>query len=465
MRNQGVHTVVPPPRLHVGVPASTSAPQRSLIRRQIQGGLGLRHPAQEASLYMMYQKEKNHQICELIKLILYDLPSAMRPVPHSDILPVSQIPENAIFSDDDSDRREQQSDDTNFEAGWNSFRNVCKNFLTSVKVENYRDIVIDLLLSYKALRCNMSLNIHFLHSHLDSFPDNLGAVSDEHGERFHQDISSVEKRYQGVPPKKEETKVDDPEKLQLGATIGRDASSDPVALRPNIEIPKQYRNNLPQPSSPRRPYNPNVVPKLNLQRNIYNKGHENADKYSYTEKIFRDGRFKLSVAPESVNQSKSTINGMKKLDPTCKLEINVDKIGTFEALVDTGGDLSVVELRTALDTGHGRTNLAKHWNVTEDAKPIKHQPYRDATGRLAKWALKIQENDFDIIHKSRKNHLDADGLSRGPLPETDWDEDFERLFLNQITDEEDRFFESVEKTLMEAGHQLSKTLKKKMDAS
>ncbi|UYV82502.1 hypothetical protein LAZ67_21002579 [Cordylochernes scorpioides] len=80
---------------------------------------------------------------------------------------------------------------------WNSFRNVCKNFLGSVKVENYRDIVNDLLLSYKALGCNMSLKIHFLHSHLYFFPDNLGAVSDEHGERFHQAISSMEKRYQG----------------------------------------------------------------------------------------------------------------------------------------------------------------------------------------------------------------------------------------------------------------------------
>ncbi|UYV83562.1 hypothetical protein LAZ67_23001462 [Cordylochernes scorpioides] len=82
-------------------------------------------------------------------------------------------------------------------AAWNSFRNVCKNFLGSVKVENYRDIVNDLLLSYKALGCNMSLKIHFLHSHLDFFPDNLGAVSDEHGERFHKAISSMEKRYQG----------------------------------------------------------------------------------------------------------------------------------------------------------------------------------------------------------------------------------------------------------------------------
>ena len=46
--------------------------------------------------------------------------------------------------------------------------------------------------------CNMSLKIHFLESLLDFFsPENLGEVSDEHGERFHQDILAMEKRYQG----------------------------------------------------------------------------------------------------------------------------------------------------------------------------------------------------------------------------------------------------------------------------
>ena len=55
----------------------------------------------------------------------------------------------------------------------------------------------DLLTSYKAMGCNMSLKIHFLESHLDFFTDNLGEVSDEHGERFHQDILAIEKRYQG----------------------------------------------------------------------------------------------------------------------------------------------------------------------------------------------------------------------------------------------------------------------------
>lgn len=43
----------------------------------------------------------------------------------------------------------------------------------------------------------MSLKIHFLDSHLNFFPENLGAVSDEHGERFHQELSAMESRYKG----------------------------------------------------------------------------------------------------------------------------------------------------------------------------------------------------------------------------------------------------------------------------
>lgn len=54
-----------------------------------------------------------------------------------------------------------------------------------------------MLNAYHKMGCNMSLKIHFLDSHLDFFPENLGAVSDEQGERFHQDIASIEERYKG----------------------------------------------------------------------------------------------------------------------------------------------------------------------------------------------------------------------------------------------------------------------------
>lgn len=39
--------------------------------------------------------------------------------------------------------------------------------------------------------------IAFLHSHLADFPENLGAVSDEQGERFHKDLKIMETQYQG----------------------------------------------------------------------------------------------------------------------------------------------------------------------------------------------------------------------------------------------------------------------------
>lgn len=43
----------------------------------------------------------------------------------------------------------------------------------------------------------MSLKVHFLHSHLDFFPENLGKVNDEHRERFHQDLKFFGQDYQG----------------------------------------------------------------------------------------------------------------------------------------------------------------------------------------------------------------------------------------------------------------------------
>ena len=43
----------------------------------------------------------------------------------------------------------------------------------------------------------MSLKLHFLNSHLNDFADNLGAESDEQGERFHQEMKTMEERYEG----------------------------------------------------------------------------------------------------------------------------------------------------------------------------------------------------------------------------------------------------------------------------
>ena len=82
-------------------------------------------------------------------------------------------------------------------AAWLSFKDLCAGFLGNTKSADYKDLVNKFLNNYHAIGARMSLKIHFLHSHIDFFPENLGAVSDEHGERFHQEIAIMEQRYKG----------------------------------------------------------------------------------------------------------------------------------------------------------------------------------------------------------------------------------------------------------------------------
>jgi hypothetical protein len=65
------------------------------------------------------------------------------------------------------------------------------------KVENYDDMAAGVVQSYTAMGCNIYLRVHLLDSHLEFFPESLGAVSDEHRQRCHQDISTTQKRYKG----------------------------------------------------------------------------------------------------------------------------------------------------------------------------------------------------------------------------------------------------------------------------
>jgi hypothetical protein len=43
----------------------------------------------------------------------------------------------------------------------------------------------------------MSYKLHIIANHIDEMPTNCSDYSDEMGERFHQDIKSMERRYQG----------------------------------------------------------------------------------------------------------------------------------------------------------------------------------------------------------------------------------------------------------------------------
>ena len=66
---------------------------------------------------------------------------------------------------------------------WKAFEKIRRNFLGSEKAENCGEIVQELISSYSATETSFSA------FPFGFFPENMGAVSSEHGKRFHQVIS------------------------------------------------------------------------------------------------------------------------------------------------------------------------------------------------------------------------------------------------------------------------------------
>ena len=69
---------------------------------------------------------------------------------------------------------------------------VVSNVLGNTKSPNYKDFVKNWLCAFQKLGCNTRVKIHLFCSHLDYFPENLGATSEEQGKRFQQDIKTTE---------------------------------------------------------------------------------------------------------------------------------------------------------------------------------------------------------------------------------------------------------------------------------
>lgn len=65
------------------------------------------------------------------------------------------------------------------------------------RADNYRELVKEMLDCYQDIEAKMSLKVHILYNHLDEFVENLGDYSEQHGEKFHQDIKQMEKRFSG----------------------------------------------------------------------------------------------------------------------------------------------------------------------------------------------------------------------------------------------------------------------------
>ena len=77
---------------------------------------------------------------------------------------------------------------------WLSFKRICKDFSENHKAANHMHVVQNLLTSYKAMGCIMSLEIHFLEFHFDFFPENLGEVSYSARLAHSREVASVESK-------------------------------------------------------------------------------------------------------------------------------------------------------------------------------------------------------------------------------------------------------------------------------
>lgn len=77
------------------------------------------------------------------------------------------------------------------ESAWSSFLLVIEGFLGNHKAQNYQELVENMLHNFQRLGVHMSIKVHYLHSHLNRFPENIGDFSEEKGKRFHQDLKTI----------------------------------------------------------------------------------------------------------------------------------------------------------------------------------------------------------------------------------------------------------------------------------
>lgn len=62
-----------------------------------------------------------------------------------------------------------------------SLKDLIENLHGNKRSKSYTETVHELMEDYKMLACNISIELHFLKSHIPCFPESLGEASDEQG--------------------------------------------------------------------------------------------------------------------------------------------------------------------------------------------------------------------------------------------------------------------------------------------
>lgn len=84
----------------------------------------------------------------------------------------------------------------NEKKAWIAIKSVITNVLGGQRIESgAADLVKEMMTCFRNIGMTMTLKMHFLNNHIDDFLQQSPKDSDEQGERFHQIILSIEKRF------------------------------------------------------------------------------------------------------------------------------------------------------------------------------------------------------------------------------------------------------------------------------
>ena len=82
-------------------------------------------------------------------------------------------------------------------SAWISLNFAIANFLGYHRNSQYQKEFDELMENFCQIGASMSVKMHCLRSYLDYFLENCGDFNEEQGKHFDQDISDMEKHYQG----------------------------------------------------------------------------------------------------------------------------------------------------------------------------------------------------------------------------------------------------------------------------